>query len=86
MLSKVIEPGQIAVFPKVPALYDLLPNDLTQYFTYHGSLTTPPCAEAVTWIDFKEPIKIKSSQVSLNPIRVDTNVSFLSINPVNVSH
>lgn len=63
LLSQVVEPGDIAVFPKTPTLYDLLPNDLAQYFTYHGSLTTPPCSEAVTWIDFRETIKITCSQV-----------------------
>lgn len=64
LLSQVTTPGLIAVFPKAPTLYDLLPNDLSQYFTYHGSLTTPPCSEAVTWIDFRETIKIKSTQVN----------------------
>lgn len=61
----MIHPGQVAVFPKAPALYDLLPKDLSQYFTYHGSLTTPPCNEVVTWIDFRETVKIKSSQVNM---------------------
>lgn len=64
VLSQVVEPGQIAVFPETPTLLDLLPNDLSQYFTYHGSLTTPPCSEAVTWIDFRETVKISSEQLA----------------------
>lgn len=33
------------------------------YWTYQGSLTTPPCNECVTWIVFKEPITVTEEQV-----------------------
>ena len=39
-----------------------LPTDKT-YYTYEGSLTTPPCNENVQWIIFKEPITVSSAQV-----------------------
>ncbi|KAG8140645.1 hypothetical protein E2320_003302, partial [Naja naja] len=32
--------------------------DVNQYFHYQGSLTSPPCAEAVTWIIFESPLEI----------------------------
>lgn len=36
-----------------------------QYYTYMGSLTTPPCTEGVLWIVFKEPIEISQEQISI---------------------
>jgi len=39
-------------------------GDLTHYWTYRGSFTTPPCYETVTWIIFRDPISISSRDVS----------------------
>jgi carbonic anhydrase len=41
----------------------LLPKDLSKYWTYCGSLTTPPCYESVRFIIFKEPIKVSEKQM-----------------------
>jgi len=40
-----------------------LPKDKT-FFTYPGSLTTPPLFESVTWIVFKEPIEMSGKQLN----------------------
>jgi len=40
----------------------LLPTDKT-YFTYMGSLTTPPCSENVLWFVMKNPIYVSEAQV-----------------------
>ncbi|KAM3860843.1 carbonic anhydrase 1-like [Diretmus argenteus] len=40
----------------------LLPGSL-DYWTYDGSLTTPPLLESVTWIVCKEPISVSSGQM-----------------------
>ncbi|KAG8437421.1 hypothetical protein GDO86_008209 [Hymenochirus boettgeri] len=40
----------------------LLPSNL-EYWTYPGSLTTPPLNESVTWIVLKEPIKVSDKQM-----------------------
>ncbi|XP_017261771.1 carbonic anhydrase 1 [Kryptolebias marmoratus] len=41
----------------------LLP-DCLKYWTYDGSLTTPPLLESVTWIVCKEPISVSSAQMA----------------------
>jgi len=33
------------------------------YATYPGGLTTPPCNEVVTWINFKDPLPVSSAQL-----------------------
>jgi len=40
----------------------LLPEEKT-YFTYMGSLTTPPCSENVLWFVMKNPITVSEEQV-----------------------
>lgn len=64
VLEEIINPETSAPFDETPALLDLMPHDFTHYFTYNGSLTTPPCSEVVTWIDFKHPVKLSHDQVT----------------------
>jgi carbonic anhydrase len=40
----------------------LLPRD-RNYFTYTGSLTTPPCTEGVQWVIMKKPMEVSAGQV-----------------------
>ncbi|KAH3885053.1 hypothetical protein DPMN_009041 [Dreissena polymorpha] len=44
-------------------MIDLMPARLTNYYRYHGSLTTPPCFESVTWTIFNETIEIAEEQL-----------------------
>ncbi|XP_039619178.1 carbonic anhydrase 7 isoform X3 [Polypterus senegalus] len=53
--------GSKAVFPGFNPK-SLLPKSL-HYWTYPGSLTTPPLYENVIWIVLKEPIKISQKQM-----------------------
>ena len=43
-------------------LLHLLPENL-QHFSYHGSLTTPPCTEGVQWIILRTPVQLSPSQL-----------------------
>ncbi|MFZ6849274.1 carbonic anhydrase [Undibacterium sp. RuRC25W] len=45
-------------------LNQLLPGK-RDYFTYMGSLTTPPCSEGVLWMVMKEPIELSSEQLAI---------------------
>ena len=43
---------------------DVLPAR-RDYFTYMGSLTTPPCSEGVLWMVMKEPVQASPAQMAL---------------------
>ncbi|AOI68783.1 carbonic anhydrase [Burkholderia ubonensis] len=41
----------------------MLPSTTSGYYTYSGSLTTPPCSEGVTWVEMKVPVTISRTQL-----------------------
>ncbi|CAB3373771.1 Hypothetical predicted protein [Cloeon dipterum] len=43
----------------------MLPRDIDTFYSYRGSLTTPPCSEAVTWILFPHPLHVSFEQMDL---------------------
>lgn len=45
-------------------LMKLLPEQ-REYYTYMGSLTTPPCTEDVLWMVFRQPIMISPEQIDI---------------------
>ena len=45
-------------------LNQLLPADRS-YYTYMGSLTTPPCSEGVMWMVMKQPAQLSSEQIAI---------------------
>jgi carbonic anhydrase len=42
----------------------LLPDD-GRYYTYMGSLTTPPCSEGVLWVVMQQPVTVSAEQIDV---------------------
>jgi carbonic anhydrase len=42
----------------------LLPED-RRYYTYMGSLTTPPCSEGVLWMVMQQPVTVSAEQIDV---------------------
>ncbi len=42
----------------------LLPKT-RDYYTYMGSLTTPPCSEGVLWMVMKQPVEVSADQIAI---------------------
>jgi carbonic anhydrase len=38
-------------------------NGTSPFFSYSGSLTTPPCSEGVTWIVLKNKMKMPAADI-----------------------
>lgn len=45
-------------------LKEMLPAD-QRYYTYMGSLTTPPCTEGVQWVVMRQPVTVAPEQIDL---------------------
>lgn len=46
-------------------LSSLMPRNTALFYTYKGSLTTPPCNEVVTWVIFPNPVPISFRQMNV---------------------
>ncbi|KAM9117752.1 carbonic anhydrase 4 [Pangshura tecta] len=65
MLNEVAVKGSQKNMTSLP-LESLIPDkvNLTRYYRYSGSLTTPNCYQAVVWTIFQEPVVLSESQVN----------------------
>lgn len=54
-----VSPPDLAIDPAT-----LLPVGRS-YYTYMGSLTTPPCSENVLWLVMKQPVQISGDQINI---------------------
>ncbi len=60
-------PGALKVDPA-----QLLPAN-RGYYTFSGSLTTPPCSEGVTWFVLRSPVQVSKEQVATFAKRYPNN-------------
>lgn len=63
---------------------DLLPKDVSHYYHYVGSLTTPPCSENVQWYILKDTDSISNEQ--LKKFRKFYTNNERPVQPVNSRH
>lgn len=47
------------------SLNALLPDNLSAFYTYSGSLTTPPCYQVVNWIVMEQRLFLNAKQIEL---------------------
>ncbi|NWH43717.1 CAH14 anhydrase, partial [Fregata magnificens] len=61
-LGSIRYAGQTTAVPSF-SVQDLLPPRLDLYYRYNGSLTTPPCFQAVLWTLFQQPVRVSLAQL-----------------------
>ena len=59
-----LEKGEEVAARAVLDLNHLLPPD-RGYYTYMGSLTTPPCSEGVLWMVMRQPVPMAAEQIDI---------------------
>lgn len=54
------------------SLAQLIPSqqNLTSYYRYKGSLTTPECSQSVIWTVFESPIPLNEDQVRTKDVYI----------------
>lgn len=57
--------------------------DLTSFFSYEGSLTTPPCAEGIRWTVLKKAMPIRSDLMALIKSKYSGDMTYASGNGNN---
>jgi carbonic anhydrase len=60
-----LEPGREVLAKDVTIDVNALLPEVRSYFTYIGSLTTPPCSEGVLWLVLKTPVEVAPEQVAV---------------------
>jgi len=59
-----LEKGEALPAPGLLDLNKLLPEDRA-YYTYMGSMTTPPCQEGVLWMVMRQPVQLAANQINI---------------------
>ena len=59
-----LEKQEEVAVPTAIDLNQLLPDD-RRYYTYMGSMTTPPCSEGVLWLVMQQPVTASARQIDI---------------------
>ncbi len=59
-----LEKGDVVAARTTLDMNALLPKD-RRYYTYMGSLTTPPCSEGVLWMVMQQPVTVSNEQIAV---------------------
>jgi len=59
-----LEKNEALAAPGSLDVNQLLPED-RGYYTYMGSLTTPPCSEGVLWMVMRQPVQLSVNQIAI---------------------
>ena len=65
LLGGVLTRGRAVTIEEELNPGSLLPEGSQAYFTYPGSLTTPPLYESVTWLVMKKPMELPTGQMDM---------------------
>jgi len=65
LLNRIEFKDEKVAFNEPVDISKFLPEEdfVKEFWTYEGSLTTPPLLETVTWIVFKKTLKVSEDQV-----------------------
>ncbi|XP_018607177.1 carbonic anhydrase 15 [Scleropages formosus] len=64
LIPSIAYKGKTVTVKPFPLLNLLPAQNLSQFYRYHGSLTTPPCSQAVMWTVFEVPIYVSQQQIN----------------------
>ena len=62
-LKEIVSTNQPKPFDYAVEPGKLIPLDRSRYFTYKGSLTTPPLTECVTWLVMADPLLVSKTEL-----------------------
>jgi len=80
--TPTLVPSTMSVSTASIKVTDLLPEN-RDYYTYSGSLTTPPCSEGVRWLVLKQPASASAEQIARFRSFFDDHNTNRPVQPLN---